>query len=1026
MRLLSLLPPCILNILISLVFFITATRFQLALKGGSAVLATSAMAVWAAFYSLTAVVLSRRQNERNATFIIETALVLLVLDMMGFAMLGGLKMQFVWLGLSGIGCAGFFAPFQLFLKQFYSAQDENKSISLQAALYLFSWSSGYAGGNLLTAWIWGKLDPENGWKICYLITGGLILLVLLGVEFGRRWAARRLPPPESGVGADGGNMASAGAELPQKFNFLWLMVVVGVGGCLSIAVIRSPLNLHLEANSISLMSRSIVLALLTYVQALVGLSFYRSRFWPYRPWGMSLLALSGILGLLLFAWGGTLLTFSLAAVLYGIYSAGFFFYINFHSLNSGAKMARNVAIIEILVGITSLGTPLLMGMLIKNTGNTSLPLWIALGVVMPAMLLQFAFSWRFRKCFGNVAVDKVPRNFRLLWRRLAVIILLFLGVLLSFYLALPIILQKFMVQSLHKKYNLDFEIRKITPWELDLTKLKFADFGAAALTADYQVNFHFFCNDPEHCTATLLSVKSVNISGIYLLNQERRPETLPLSVKLYNINLARHRRVVSCDFEAVYQGETQRGSLKVDLTDPSGKLTVDGKISGSYRKMLYELLISELSLLNGKLSCTASGEVKYDKLLQSDFALQCDYADGVAQAELTAQPKINVPGITVPTVNAEVEFHAGNLDYELVIPLVEAWYPQLAFSVALRGDLSDIQGEIRSKYFKTLEFSVAGSRGENNYYDGSVTLYDFVPENPVEAAGFKVGGNLSLMGGMIYDNGKLETTGTISFTNGTVSNPDLHLDIKDMSLRCSSDDLIRMHTKPGQYFKIGSLNFNDFLLQNLIVRYQVQSRELITLESCNFNWANGTIFIPTLNIRPGQNDLRTTIYCEKIRFEDAFKAFGFKNVQCRGELYGKIPLYLCDRGVFFYDAFLYTIGGAPEKLNFEAPEEVRNVAAGNANMDLAYEALKNYEYTSARMNISSEADKLKINLKLSGRPLMPLPFTIDSESGTLTRSSEQTVNLQGLDLDTTYIIELNRFLLIYKYIDKLKSGGYKK
>ena len=55
-----------------------------------------------------------------------------------------------------------------------------------------------------------------------------------------------------------------------------------------------------------------------------------------------------------------------------------------------------------------------------------------------------------------------------------------------------------------------------------------------------------------------------------------------------------------------------------------------------------------------------------------------------------------------------------------------------------------------------------------------------------------------------------------------------------------------------------------------------------------------------------------------------------------------------------------------------------------------------------------------------------MPFTIDSESGTLTRSSEQTVNLQGLDLDTTYIIELNRFLLIYKYIDKLKSGGYKK
>ncbi|MEG2075011.1 MAG: hypothetical protein RRY34_00800, partial [Victivallaceae bacterium] len=111
--------------------------------------------------------------------------------------------------------------------------------------------------------------------------------------------------------------------------------------------------------------------------------------------------------------------------------------------------------------------------------------------------------------------------------------------------------------------------------------------------------------------------------------------------------------------------------------------------------------------------------------------------------------------------------------------------------------------------------------------------------------------------------------------------------------------------------------------------------------------------------------------------------------------------------------------------NFDAPEEVKSIASANVNMDLAYEALKNYEYTSARMSITSEADKLKINLKLSGRPLAPLPFTVDASSGGLTRSKEKTIILQGLELDTTYIIELNRLLLIYKYIDKLKSGGYK-
>ncbi|MEG2076282.1 MAG: hypothetical protein RRY34_07240, partial [Victivallaceae bacterium] len=230
MRLLSLLPPCILNILISLVFFITASRFQLEFKENSAIFATSAMAVWAALYSLTAFILSRCQNEKNAAFIIETSLGVLVLDMLGFAMLGGVKMQFVWLVISGVGCAGFFAPFQLFLKHFYSAREGENSISHQAALYLFSWSFGYAGGNLLAAWMWGKLDPENGWRICYLITAGLILLVLLGVEIGRRVAVRR-------QSTDGENepVAVAAAsvealECPKTPNLIWLMVVVGVGG----------------------------------------------------------------------------------------------------------------------------------------------------------------------------------------------------------------------------------------------------------------------------------------------------------------------------------------------------------------------------------------------------------------------------------------------------------------------------------------------------------------------------------------------------------------------------------------------------------------------------------------------------------------------------------------------------------------------------------------------------------------------------------------------------------------------------
>ncbi len=139
MQFLTLFLPCCLNVLSSLIFFITTSRIQL--ECSNAVLATSALAIWAVAYASTSFVLSRFQHAGNAVWIIETALAVLIGDMFAFTVFSGIGIQFLWLFIGGICCACFFAPFQIFLKQINTAK-QDPSVGHQTSLYLFAWSFG--------------------------------------------------------------------------------------------------------------------------------------------------------------------------------------------------------------------------------------------------------------------------------------------------------------------------------------------------------------------------------------------------------------------------------------------------------------------------------------------------------------------------------------------------------------------------------------------------------------------------------------------------------------------------------------------------------------------------------------------------------------------------------------------------------------------------------------------------------------------------------------------------------------------
>ena len=93
---------------------------------------------------------------------------------------------------------------------------------------------------------------------------------------------------------------------------------------------------------------------------------------------------------LLFGFSGSLVSFAVAAVLFGMYSGYFYFMFVYHSLISPVNSTRYVAINEIIVGVMGTVGPFAGGLL--TTPSTS-------GTAFPVMAVFCALSVIFAVVF---------------------------------------------------------------------------------------------------------------------------------------------------------------------------------------------------------------------------------------------------------------------------------------------------------------------------------------------------------------------------------------------------------------------------------------------------------------------------------------------------------------------------------------------------------------------------------------------------------------------------------------------------
>ncbi|MEZ4527918.1 MAG: YdbH domain-containing protein [Desulfobacterales bacterium] len=341
---------------------------------------------------------------------------------------------------------------------------------------------------------------------------------------------------------------------------------------------------------------------------------------------------------------------------------------------------------------------------------------------------------------------------------------------------------------------------------------------------------------------------------------------------------------------------------------------------------------------------------------------------------------------------------------------------------------SEKKGEIRIGSVKLDTYSIGGLNGfvrqdaEGLNFGGKIKgtilpglgadlsgTYAFFPKNPVlkvslasrhqiktpldlgkfhkSAKGIQISGWLDLKAGMISDQNGPACQADAAFTKGTLRAGKEGPVIDGIDLRISLPDAISLRSAPGQQMKFASLRMGNILLEKGDMRFQMESGKSFLMEKAQFDWCNGRVNAQVLRIISGVDDYDLILHCDRLHLAKVLEQLGAAKADGEGTVNGRIPIRFAKGKLIFDDGFLYSTPGDGGTIHLK-PSEL--VMAGiprdtpqAGQLDLAAEALKDYEYQWVKMLLSSERDDLMMRISFDGRPIHPLPFAYKRRSADL-------------------------------------------
>ncbi|NLB54786.1 MAG: MFS transporter [Lentisphaerae bacterium] len=350
MTLLIYLFPAMMDLVVGSSLFVASVR--LAADNASPVAVTTVLALNSVSYLLATQFMGWIVTEKNAGNIITLSSLCSACFSILFIVFPGFLCLYFFVMIQAFAMAGFFVPFQIFMKKVEGGKGQG--IIKSTALYTLAWSGGMAMGPFVAGYLW----EATAWQWCFVLNSLMALLTAAGVFYINKTVLEKRNQIVRQDEASG--EIEPYSKMPNLVRVSWLFGGLACLVWISIRAYFPSTGNHVEMPKAA---QGEVLGLLLGAQAITGLCFYRSKTWMYRVGPMFFFGVLGVLGVFCFALQKAFIWYYLGALLLGIYAGAFFFYFVFHAISHPTRSARYVSINEGVIGTVGLIGPFIAGLL---------------------------------------------------------------------------------------------------------------------------------------------------------------------------------------------------------------------------------------------------------------------------------------------------------------------------------------------------------------------------------------------------------------------------------------------------------------------------------------------------------------------------------------------------------------------------------------------------------------------------------------------------------------------------------------
>ena len=274
----------------------------------------------------------------------------------------------------------------------------------------------------------------------------------------------------------------------------------------------------------------------------------------------------------------------------------------------------------------------------------------------------------------------------------------------------------------------------------------------------------------------------------------------------------------------------------------------------------------------------------------------------------------------------------------------------------------------------------------------------------------------SLKGKMTYHDHKLRSSMTLNLAHGTLQMDEDDLVVKGINSDIYFNNLFLPETSPGQIMVIDSIKKNKIKIDDTEIRFTIGQGKYLLVENIKFKWCKGLVSTEAIRFPEESGQYALSLYCDRLELTqllkqmDAFDARGF------GSLSGRIPVVYSNGSIKFDNGFLFSTPGKGGKIIIKNSERITSGIPMDtpqfSQLDLAGEALKDFNYKWVKLKLNTVEDTLLVNMELDGKPSKIMPFEYSKKKGGFIRvdASSAGSHFQGIKLDINLKLPFNEVL----------------